>query len=461
VKGLIAGALALLLCSSTAGAQSARISIDVHDADISDVIALLASESGTNVVTDASLKPQRVTLHLRSVTFDDALSVIVNSHGLQVRREGASLIVGEAEAMNRRYNGANTSLGAQTAVLPLVRANPDDVAKEITDALPQGTVIVADRRTSSVLVTGDADTVLRARTLIGALDSPASAAGNGAQTKTYSLHFLRVDDAVKQLKVLDPDGVFAIDEAHNAVVASGGTTLQESVAGYIAAADRASPQVLFEVKVADVTPQDDDSNFGLEWGGVNLQGQPAVGSAGYAFTTGAIPVNVTLNALITQGRAEILATPKILTLNNTEADLLIGETYPVVFSTSVLGGQNVQFVDIGVKLRLTPTIGPDGVVTAELHPEYSELLGTTSTGYPIVANRKIDSTLRVADSQTIVLGGLMLSNDTETITKVPGLAQIPIIGKVFQNKQAHHERGEIVFLITPHVIFPGQAGPSR
>jgi type II secretory pathway component GspD/PulD (secretin) len=122
--------------------------------------------------------------------------------------------------------------------------------------------------------------------------------------------------------------------------------------------------------------------------------------------------------------------------------------------TAILRGQNVQFVDIGVKLRLTPTIGPNGVVTAELHPEYSELQGVTSSGYPIITNRKIDSTLRVADSQTIVLGGLMSDIDSETLTKVPWLSDVPVLGKVFQNKETHHERDEVVFLITPHVIYP-------
>jgi type II secretory pathway component GspD/PulD (secretin) len=452
--------LTFCLCFGPAWAQS-LITIDVHDADISDVIALLAAESGTNVVADASIKPQRVTLHLHDVTFDDALGVVVSSHGLQVRRQGDVLIVGEGEAMNRRYAGANTDLGAQTVVLTLSRAKPDDVAKEIADALPPGTVIVADRRTGSVVVTGDADTVSRARHLAFALDAPAAGSAGGVITQVYHLRYLRADDAVKQLKLLRADGIFVSDAAHNAIVASGNGDLQGSVSGFVASVDRASPQVLFEVKVADITPETKDSNVGFEWGGESLQGQPTTGSTAYAFTSGSIPVNVTLNALLSVGRAQILATPKLVATNNTEADLLIGETYPIVFDTSVLGGQNVQFVDIGVKLRLTPTIGPDGVVTADLHPEYSELLGTTVGGYPIIANRKIDSTLRVNDGQTIVLGGLMRDVDTSTISKVPGLADIPILGGFFKNKQTHHERDEIVFLITPHVIFPDRVPPSQ
>ena len=171
-------------------------------------------------------------------------------------------------------------------------------------------------------------------------------------------------------------------------------------------------------------------------------------------------VNATLNALVSEGHAQILATPKLVTINNKEADLLIGQTYPVVFYDMRLGGQQVQFVDIGVKLRLTPTIGPDGSVTAEMHPEYSAIEGFVS-GYPVIANRKIDSTLRVADNQTIVLGGLLRDVDSETLTRMPGLANIPVIGKIFQNKQRTHERDEVVFLITPHVIYANSPVPSK
>lgn len=447
----------LLLTASGATAATKLITLDVHDANITDVIALLATQSGENVVTDDSIRPVRVTLHLHAVTFDRAMAVIARANGLQVHRSGNVLIVGTADEMNRRYDEGASQLGAQTILLPLQHASPDDVAKEITQALPVGTVIVADRRTSAVMVTGDSDTVARARRLIAALDVPSSGTGNGSVTRVYHLQYVKSDDAIKELKTLAADGTYIADDGHNEVIVNGTDSVQATASALFATIDRPAPQVMFEVKVADVTPQNDSSNFGIEFGGINLAGATTLGATAYAFTGGSIPVNVSLNALISQGRAQILATPKLVTLNNKEADLLIGETYPIVFNTSVLGGQNVQFVDIGVKLRLTPTIGEDGVVTAELHPEYSEIEGTTDTGYPIIANRKVDSTLRAADGQTIVLGGLMRDVDSETLTKIPGLAEIPILGRFFQNKQASHERDEIVFLITPHVIYPTTA----
>ena len=444
--------LPLLFAPVGAVAAGGSISIDVRDVDVTDVIALLASESGQNIVTDGSVKPERVSLHLHGVSFDEALRAITGAHGLEVRRDGGILIVGAAENMNR--SGA-------TAVLPLLRAQPEDVAKEIAAALPEGTVIFADKRTNAIVVAGDPGAIARARTLASELDVTSASNPESIATQAFALRYLRPDDAVAKLKVVLTEGTFLADEAQNEVLVTGTERVRHAAEGLIGTIDRASPQVMFEVKVADLTPVNDASNVGVEFGGLDLQGNPLSGAATWALTGGTVPIYLRLNALVSQGRASIIATPKLVTINNKEANLSIGETYPIVYSTSVFGGQNVQYVDIGVHLRVTATIGSDGSVTADLHPEYSELIGYTTTGYPIVANRKIDSTLRVMDGNTIVLGGLVRDTSNETREKIPVLGDIPLIGGLFKNKSTNHERDEIVFLITPHVIYPGSIPPQR
>lgn len=455
--------LAVILAVATilpCAAQTARINIDVHEADLSDVIALLAAQSGTNIVADSSIKPERVTLHLHGVTFQDALTVLVQSHDLQVRRQNGILIVGTSESMNRRYGDANDPRSAKTAVLTLLHASPDEIAREIAGGLPDGTVIVPDKRTASVIVTGSEETIARARELVTALDAPAYAANSGNLAHVYKLRFLKPSEVTSSLKDVLPDGSYVADDAQNAIVVSGNEEIQHTADQFLRSMDVPSPQVLFEVRVADLEPENDQSNVGLEFGGYDLTGQPISGAATYAFAHNSIAINARLNALVSQGRAQILATPRLVTLNNKEADLLIGQTYPVVYYDARLGGQQVQFVDIGVKLRLTPTIGPDGSVTAEMHPEYSAIQGFVG-GYPVIANRKVDSTLRVKDDQTIVLGGLLRDIDSETITKIPFLANIPVFGKIFQNRERTHVRDEVVFLITPHVIFPNTPLPVK
>ena len=170
------------------GNASARMSIDVRDARLVDVIALLSLEGGVNVIPDASLPSDRVTLHLVGVTFDEALSALVRSRGLSIRRIGATLIVGSAETFNRDGSTAGP-LEAQTAVLTLRRADPADVAKELVAALPAGTVVVPDRRTDGIVVSGDVSTVDRARSLVSALDGPASVSASG-DFRIYRLRYV-------------------------------------------------------------------------------------------------------------------------------------------------------------------------------------------------------------------------------------------------------------------------------
>jgi type II secretory pathway component GspD/PulD (secretin) len=446
--------LAVILGSmlgSNVFAQERHVSIDVRDANLSDVIALLAAESGKNIVADGSLKPDKITLHLTNVSFEDALSVLVHSRDLSVRREGDILIIGTNLVMNRRYGGAGDDLSTQTAVLPLRHAKAEEVARSMIDALSAGTVVVPDKRTGSIIVTGDSATVSRARSLVAALDTARFGINGGSSAHAFQLRYLRPSEVIAQLKDVLPDGSYVADDRQNAIVVTGNPEVQETAQAFLVSVDVAAPQVMFEVKVADLQPQNDQSNVGIEWGGLDLTGKVFPGGSTYAFTKNAVAVNATLNAMVTNGHATILATPKLVTLNNREADLLIGQTYPVVFYDAKIGGQQVQFVDIGVKLRLTPTIGSDGSVTAEMHPEYSAIQSFVD-GYPVLANRKVDSVLRVNDGQTIVLGGLLRDIDSDTVTKVPGLSDIPVFGQLFRNRTHSRERDEVVFLITPHIL---------
>jgi type II secretory pathway component GspD/PulD (secretin) len=101
---------------------------------------------------------------------------------------------------------------------------------------------------------------------------------------------------------------------------------------------------------------------------------------------------------------------------------------------------------------LTPTIGADGSIVAELHPEYSAFAGSSPQGNPIIQNRKIDTTLRVRNDETIVLGGLLQEADRETVRKLPLLGDLPVLGPIFRNREHGNEKDDIVFLITPRVI---------
>jgi type II secretory pathway component GspD/PulD (secretin) len=378
------------------------------------------------------------------VTLDDALGTVTRAYDLQVHRDGSVVMLGTAASMNRRYTSDDGTFGTRTIVLALRYATPDDVAKTLQESLPQGTLVVADRRTSAVIVSGSADTIDRARRLLAALDGTPQIHGAGGATTVVPLRFLKPTDAVKALKGLVPETGLIADDRQNAVVVAAAPDVVAAARTLLTSIDVPSRQVTFEVRVADVTPTNATSNVGLIFGGVSVQGDPTVAAASTTFVRGSI-------ALVEDGHASILSQPRLTTLNNKEADMLVGSSYPVVYFDARTGTQQVQFVDIGVKLRLTPTIGDDGTITAELHPEYSQITGFQQ-GFPIIGSRKVNATLRVRDGETIVLAGLLSDFTTDTVQKIPGLGDIPIFGGFFRNRSAQHQRDEIVFLITPHIV---------
>ncbi|MEA2721273.1 MAG: ral secretion pathway protein [Candidatus Eremiobacteraeota bacterium] len=373
----------------TAAVRSERFTLDARDVDLADVIRLLGARSGHNVVADGSVKPQRVTLRLKDVTFDEALSALLTAYGLQTHRDGRILFVGDGASMNRRFPGE-------------------------------------------------------------------AASGGAVATESIPLRNLRASDAVKALRSAVPDGALIAEDRRNAIVVSGSADLHATVRALLHDLDAPGRQVMIEVRVADVQPVNDTTNVGVQFGGTGY-GSGALAQFPYALTKGAIAVNAQIDALVQRGHASILAQPRIATLNNREASLLIGEQYPVVTVNQQTGFPSVQTIDVGVRLRLTPTIGADGSITAEFHPEYSQIIGFNNN-FPIVANRKVDATLRVRDGETIVLGGLFQDVDSETITKFPVLGDLPVLGAFFRNRQTTHNKDEVVFFITPHVLAGDEPG---
>jgi len=441
--------LCATMCSIGSAHTAGEITLDVHGADIHDVVALLAMQSGVNLITDASVGRIPVTLRLEEVSFQRALTVLAQAYDLQVRRDGTILVLGSGVAMNKKYGDGSDALGSRTEVMNLENALPNDVVKALSDAVPPGTVMIPDQRGGRIIVTGDANAIAHVRRLVRAIDAPRADANSLHGAVAIRLRYARAEDAVKQLHGVIPENCYVADDAQNAIILTGGADTVSVAKSFLRAIDVARPQVSFEVRVADISITS-TSNIGALFGSPSA----GIGSAVTSFANTSIAIEATLNGLIENGRAKILARPHVVTQNNSEASLLVGESYSIVTvsSTGSTSNQDVQYVDIGVKLRITPTISSDGTIVADLNPEYSELLSVTSSGYPIIGTRKLNATLRVRNNETIVLGGLLQDTDSETVTKLPLLGNVPVFGPIFRNRMHSHIRDEIVFLITPHIL---------
>ncbi len=433
------------------------ISLDVRDLDIYDTVRLLSTQASVNVVVDSSVAHHPISLRLQHVSFAEAIATLAAANDLAAVHLGNVIYLGTSEAMNRRYP-AGTS-GTRTVLFNIKYGAPDDVAKSLADALPKGTLVVADRRTSDIIVTGSATTVARARDVVAALDR-----SSGLANAVVPMRYVKASDALKAvqatLAITAPSSAYASDQ-QNAVVLTGSQDFIALATSLISHVDRPGQQVRYEVRVTDLSPSD-TSNIGFLFGGVDENGTPHPGSGSTVttFLRNSLAVNATIDALVTHGEAKILARPTLSSLNNVAASLLVGQQYPIVYFDARTGTQQVQFVNVGVNLNVTPTIGTDGAITTDLETDYSQVTGSIAN-FPIITTRKAQSTLRVRDGETIVIAGLFADVDTATLTKVPFLGDIPFLGEVFRNRARQHSKDEVVFLITPHLVTDGDPSAAQ
>jgi type II secretory pathway component GspD/PulD (secretin) len=187
------------------------------------------------------------------------------------------------------------------------------------------------------------------------------------------------------------------------------------------------------------------------------------------WTRTTLSAQVVLNALMTTGHARVLADPRITTISGHTASIRAGDT--INYTTSVINGgagsvvtQQVQSVQTGVTLDITPVVNANNSISVTLHPTVNSLLGTNSQGVPSIANREAQTTVTLGDNQTLVIGGLIQENESRTETTVPILGQIPFIGRIFHNYTVNSNRNELIIVVTPHILganaVPAVPGPA-
>lgn len=172
--------------------------------------------------------------------------------------------------------------------------------------------------------------------------------------------------------------------------------------------------------------------------------------------------NVLIEALQTVGETKTLSNPRIAVLNNHEAKILVGSTEPYVTSETTTTTSNpiisesINFIDVGVKLFVTPRIHGDGYITMVIRPEVSNTptsIETASGNFiPVVETTEAETTVTIKDGVTIVMGGLIKDQAVDDFKKVPILGDIPILGYIFRSKSKEMTRSELVIFLTATII---------
>ncbi len=250
----------------------------------------------------------------------------------------------------------------------------------------------------------------------------------------------------------------------------------QSIQGILQDLDRMRPQVLIKVLIADVT-LDERTQYGVEgfwenkWtvgGGDKATSRFgtdfALPTTGFSYLLQGDEFQAALNLFSQEGKLKILATPRILVLDNQTANINVGKEVPRVTNTQVnqLGNtvNIVEYENIGIILDVTPHINPDGLVTMVVTPEISDIASdaesveiTEGVKSPTFNVNRATTSVAVRNGTTIVIGGLIRDSMDDTVTKVPLLGDIPLIGNLFSSTSKRKVKRELMIFLTPYVAF--------
>jgi len=228
-------------------------------------------------------------------------------------------------------------------------------------------------------------------------------------------------------------------------------------------------QIKVRIRIAEVNTEA-IKNIGFQWFGPQGQVQYAMqyigggsivngfvptasefGSAGTTINPNTVTLTMLLDMLITKSYGRLLSEPTLVTFSGKEASFLVGEEIPIV--QQLPQSFTVEFKEVGVRMKIKPTADSENRINTTIHAEVSQVIGTGANSIPIIGAKTADTTLQVNDGQTIVIGGLLENNiNRDVLRKLPWLAEIPVIGALFRDKQFDQSKREVLFFMTPEVI---------
>ena len=228
-------------------------------------------------------------------------------------------------------------------------------------------------------------------------------------------------------------------------------------------------QIRVRIRIAEVNTEA-IKNIGFQWFGPQGQVQYAMqyvgggsivngfiptasefGAAGSTISPSTVSLTMLLDMLITKSYGRLLSEPTLVTFSGKEASFLVGEEIPIV--QQLPQSFTVEFKEVGVRMKIKPTADSENRINTTIHAEVSQVIGTGANSIPIIGAKTADTTLQVNDGQTIVIGGLLENNvSRDVLRKLPWLAEIPVIGALFRDKQFDQSKREVLFFMTPEVI---------
>ena len=452
------------------------VTFNFQDIPVRTVLQLVADESELNIVA-ADTVTGNVTLRLINVPWDQALDIVLRAKSLDQRRDGSVIWIApqseiaayeQAKADARIANEQRAELVAE--YIPINYGSAEDIAGLLTEDSKQATggggdqsgsgrgflsprgSVSFDRRTNTLLVNDSIDKINEIKNLIALLDRPVD------QVLIESRIVIATEDFARELGAkFGLSGGY--EDGNGNIITTGGNTNATNTMINSALVNRFNGSstglpigrpgpVGSGVLVPSLT---DRLN-------VSMPVVSPAGSLGFAVLGADYLLDLELSALESEGRGEVVSSPRVITANQREAIISQGDEVGYITVTPSAGATpipTVQFKEALLELKVTPTITQDGRVFLAMNVKKDEVSGVLQSelgDIPTLAKRSISTAVLVDNGQTVVIGGVYEFNSREDLRKVPFLGDVPILGNLFRNKSRETSKAELLIFVTPKVL---------
>jgi len=466
-------------------AASENVTLDFKEADIRNVLKIISYKSGVNIVTTPEVIGN-VTIRLVDVPWEKALDVILKTYGFAYERVGNIITVAPIEKFTSQKKQEVELAEVQptvTEVFNLKYIDAQDAKKALEPQLsPRGKITVLEVTGQAGWEFGAEELGKRKRVTEGRISRSKTLIVSDTPPVLEKIKAVieKIDFSPRQI-LIEAKLVEVNHDKLRELGISWGTgtegptsliTHRDVVTTYATYQKDTGEVGQTELKDIVVLP-----TIGTRQAAVGAQFLPelAIGELIFQKLTGE-KFEAVLKAIETSSYANILSAPHIMTLNNQEASILVGEKFPLLKSTvstetgTITGTTLDKYQDIGIQLNVVPQISGIDSINLIIHPAVSSYTTTvealSSTGqkmaeYPVILTREADTQILIRDGETVVIGGLMTDQKAKEITGIPFLKDIPILGLLFQKQKNTVEKIDLLIFITARIVKEGEFTPEE
>ncbi|MBN1865950.1 hypothetical protein JW916_01540 [Candidatus Sumerlaeota bacterium] len=461
--------------------KSDRITLNVENAEITSLLKMMALSRRINIMSGAEVSGT-VSVNLFQVPFDEALDAILGIGGF-TRYTRNGIVYVTTEETRGKLPGQVNDLAIRSFKIHHTAA--EELVETVKEFLSPAGQAVLSKQERIIVVRDAPDYVKSVARLIAEQDRAPT-------PPDLEVANIRIDHAVPEEilssveKLLSPSGKAVLGAKDRTIIVRDAPEFVSQIAGLIEERDQPPRQVLISAQILRVNHTNDldlGVEFGHSWWDENdvdpieaeLQAGPfdvtldnlndakaglllsdvSTGEAGLLWSAIWKDKRASLAALASKGKVETLAEPDILALDGEKASMIVGDKLGYkTFSRADDGTtfENVQFLDVGTQIEVTPRIAADGLIRLEILPKVSS--GNIQDGVPLENTAEVATTMLVRDGETVVIGGLIDTRKERVRSQVPFLGDIPVLGLLFGKNNWVNRKTELVILITPHIVEP-------